>query len=229
MARLVWALARSLLFASYHLRLEPAPPRLSPCSPAYVMFPTRFSPTPPARPSSVAHLPFKYRRKSFSEDNPDYYLLPPSPSLSPSRSLSMSSSPPSSPTTLATSPARPSYLDTAVIHPPSSPTRPSAFHGYGYAYSYSRLAPTHDYDLASAEHHGKPSQAVNHRPYAIIPPPSTSTRSSFSASSPSVSDGFSAVFSSASDRGASHGTCSSVVICCYARTVSVLRMCLRAH
>ncbi|RDX41102.1 hypothetical protein OH76DRAFT_1561782 [Lentinus brumalis] len=138
------------------------------------------SPTPPARASSVANLPFKYRRKSFSEDNPDYYLVPPSPSLSPSRSLSLSSSPPSSPTTLATSPAGPSHLDTAAIHPPSSPTRPSAFHGYGYAYSYARV---HDYD----QHHYKLPHA---RPYAIIPPPAVSARSSVSAPSPATSDGF---------------------------------------
>ncbi|TFK80725.1 hypothetical protein K466DRAFT_368197 [Polyporus arcularius HHB13444] len=144
------------------------------------------SPTPPARASSVANLPFKYRRKSFSEDNPDYYLVPPSPSLSPSRSLSLSSSPPSSPTTLATSPAGPSHLDTAAIHPPSSPTRPSAFHGYGYAYSY---APAHDYD----QHHYKLPHA---RPYAIIPPPAVSARSSVSAASPATSDGFRPVFPS---------------------------------
>ncbi|RDX41105.1 hypothetical protein OH76DRAFT_253985 [Lentinus brumalis] len=141
------------------------------------------SPTPP---SSVANLPFKYRRKSFSEDNPDYYLVPPSPSLSPSRSLSLSSSPPSSPTTLATSPAGPSHLDTAAIHPPSSPTRPSAFHGYGYAYSYARV---HDYD----QHHYKLPHA---RPYAIVPPPAVSARSSVSAASPATSDGFRPVFPS---------------------------------
>ncbi len=155
-------------------------------SPPAAMSPPCPSPTPPARASSVANLPFKYRRKSFSEDNPDYYLVPPSPSLSPSRSLSLSSSPPSSPTTLATSPAGPSHLDTAAIHPPSSPTRPSAFHGYGYAYTY---APAHDYD----QHHYKLPHA---RPYAIIPPPAVSARSSVSAASPATSDGFRPVFPS---------------------------------
>lgn len=153
----------------------------------------------PHRPT----LPFKYRRKSFSDDDdvePSDYLVPPSPSLSPSRSLSMSSSPPSSPSALQTSPIRPSHLATVRLHAPSSPTRPSAYHAYGYSHTISTASSAYDYDLTSGEHLHLPKRSPSRssRAYAIIPTPSatSSARSSFSLSSPTRSDALSAVFSS---------------------------------
>ena len=174
------------------------------------MYAPRASGVPPQRPTQAANLPFKFRRKSFSDDDlPEHDAVPPSPSLSPSRSWSMSSSPPSSPTALTTSPARPSHLDTARILPPSSPTRPSAHHVYGYAYRHPRLVahhPPYDHDLSPQEQLS--IFPTSHKPhaYAIIPPPSTSSgRSSFSLPSPSESDALSAVSSSPSDAPITHG------------------------
>ena len=141
------------------------------------MPPTRSMPHPVYVSAELANIPFRIRRKSLSEDdfpNPDYYLVPPSPSLSPSRSFSMSSSPPSSPTTLNTSPTDPPHLDTARIHPASSPIRPSPYHAYGYPHSYSRAfshTVSSDHDLPPAEPKDLlPSSSSRSHPYPIISP-----------------------------------------------------------
>ncbi|TBU44542.1 hypothetical protein BD309DRAFT_958190, partial [Dichomitus squalens] len=152
------------------------------------MPPTRSSQHPVYVSTDLANIPFRFRRKSLSEDdlpNPDYYLVPPSPSLSPSRSYSLSSSPPSSPSALNSSPIRP-HLDTANIHPPSSPTRPPAYHGPGYAYTYPRglsHRAAYDYEFPSAEPKPLPPNAPSPAYAAILPPSASSPRSSFSSTS----------------------------------------------
>ncbi|KAI0762172.1 hypothetical protein BD413DRAFT_219013 [Trametes elegans] len=177
------------------------------------MPPTRTSATPgfsPHRSPSLSSIPFKFRRKSLSEDElppPDRALLfPSSPSRSPSLSMSMSSSPPSSPSAIATSPSRPNYNDTAAIRQPSSPLHPPVQHTYGYAHSYPRARSHHSgygYDLYSAEYPLKPFAPTSH-PYGVVPPPSTSSgRSVYSLSSIEY-DGSDLFHSSASNSGFHH-------------------------
>ncbi|KAI8972179.1 hypothetical protein BD414DRAFT_220582 [Trametes punicea] len=89
------------------------------------MPPTRTYDSPdlsPHRPTSLSSIPFRFRRKSMSED--ELPLLP-SPSLSPSLSTSMSTSPPSSPTVLSTSPSRPlTYTSLRFARPPPPSSLP---------------------------------------------------------------------------------------------------------
>ncbi|KAI1787456.1 hypothetical protein LXA43DRAFT_1098280 [Ganoderma leucocontextum] len=173
------------------------------------MPPTRSLPPPVYVSTELANIPFRFRRKSLSEDdlpNPDYYLVPPSPSLSPSRSFSMSSSPPSSPTALNTSPTGPPHLDTAKIHPASSPAHPTTYHGYGYAYTYSRglshFASSH-HDISSAPPKFVPPNSRSH-PHPIISPPTTNpTRSTFSPT-PAGAHGLRPSFASLLRKGAVH-------------------------
>ncbi|KAI9067522.1 hypothetical protein FKP32DRAFT_1672973, partial [Trametes sanguinea] len=152
----------------------------------------------PQRPTSLSSIPFRFRRKSLSEDELPMF---PSPSLSPS----MSSSPPSSPTVLATSPIRPSHLDLAKVRQSSSPLRPAAYHAYGYSYTYPRGA-SHplgqDHDILSADHPSKPFPPRPHA-YAVIPPSGMkqSTRTTYSSLSPSDLDDNSPFYSSASECG----------------------------
>ncbi|OSC96764.1 hypothetical protein PYCCODRAFT_1253008 [Trametes coccinea BRFM310] len=156
----------------------------------------------PQRPTSLASIPFRFRRKSLSEDELPMF---PSPSLSPSLSTSMSSSPPPSPTVLATSPTRPSHLDSAKVLQPSSPLRSAAYHAYGYSYTYPRGGShplSQDHDLLSADHPSKPFPPRPHA-YAVIPPSATkhSTRPTYSSLSPSDLDDHSPFYSSASECG----------------------------
>ena len=185
----------------------------SPISLQDAMPPSRLSAAPGHRPPHLTNIPLKFRRKSFSDPEDDLpspdCLVPPSPSLSPSRSMSMSSSPPSSPTAVATSPARPYHLDSAKVAHPSSPIRPTAYHGSGYAYSYSRdmsHLDAHEFDFPSLERHPKlnPSRSQS---YAIIPPPAPRSSRVFSASSTHrPHDGFNAEPSANSESALSHGT-----------------------
>lgn len=158
------------------------------------MPPTRSSPHPIYVSTQLANIPFRFRRKSLSEDdlpNPDYYLLPPSPSLSPSRSFSMSSSPPSSPTTLNTSPTRP-HFDTARIHPPSSPTHPTSYHAYGYSRGLSYSGPS-DHDPPPTEFKRNLPNSRSHHPIIHPPNPIRSTFSPFPTDRHSLQSSFSSV------------------------------------